>query len=221
MPLFLPRSDDSLRETLPGHCRYYVVETAGEPERASAETDGWRMSYSLAPEAGLEEAVIRRCAAAGVTITTAESCTGGGLGSALTAPAGSSSVYAGGVVSYSYELKERLLGVPGALLKEHGAVSEECALAMARGAAKRLGGNRQIAITGIAGPEGGTPEKPVGLVYMALLDGEQAALYRFRFSGNRQAVRERSVEAALILLLDPELPNELLERIDGIRLTAV
>lgn len=214
MPVYL-----SSARTPPGPStggRYYVIETKtnDSPESRSGST------RTLAEEESLEEAVIRRAERSDTAITTAESCTGGGLGSALTLVPGSSRVYGGGVVSYSYELKERLLGVSRQILERHGAVSGECALAMAKGAEERVGGNRQIAITGIAGPGGGSAEKPVGLVYMAVIDRSVASLVRFRFDGDRKEVRERSVEAALILLLEPDLPEELLGIIDGTRLTA-
>lgn len=176
----------------------------------------------LAPEDSLEEAVLVASERAGERITTAESCTGGGLGLALTEVAGSSEIYLGGVVSYSYEMKELLLGVPRELLVRQGAVSPECAEAMARGAEERLGGSLQIAITGIAGPGGGTGTKPVGLVYMARIHRGILALYEFKFPGNRREVRGRSVEAALLLLLDAveRLEGFLPDTIDGKRLTA-
>ena len=108
----------------------------------------------------------------GLTLSTAESCTGGMLGAMLTAVPGSSDVYKGGVVSYCNEVKHRLLAVPQELLDDFGAVSWQVAEAMARGAANACRASVGVGITGIAGPGGGTAEKPVGLVYIALSDGE-------------------------------------------------
>ena len=213
MPVYLLPKESRSSASLDGG-RYYTFARDGGGGEAG--------SLLLGTEDTLEEAVIAAADRSGERITTAESCTGGGLGSALTEVPGSSEIYLGGVVSYSYEMKERLLGVPRELLESRGAVSPECAEAMARGAEERLRGSVQIAITGIAGPGGGTPTKPVGLVYMARIHRGVSVLYEFRFSGKRREVRSRSVEAALLLLLDALEPPEelLLETIDGKRLTA-
>lgn len=120
----------------------------------------------------LEELVVRELAAQGKTLATAESCTGGLLSKRLTDVSGSSAVFHMGVVTYANEAKEALLGVPHDVLEKHGAVSEETARAMAEGIVRRSGGDLGIGITGIAGPEGGTAEKPVGLIYIALSDGQ-------------------------------------------------
>jgi nicotinamide-nucleotide amidase len=133
-------------------------------------------------------------------LVTAESCTGGMISAALTAVPGSSSVYRGGAVVYSNELKQLLLGVPPELIDAHGAVSAECAGAMADGAAGRLGGECAIAVTGIAGPDGGGAEKPVGLVYIGVRAGERRVIEKFLFRGNRDTVRERAAGSALLLL---------------------
>jgi len=135
-----------------------------------------------------------------LTLTTAESCTGGTIGKQLTAVPGSSEVYLGGAITYSNELKHRLLGVPEETLETAGAVSEETAFAMASGACSRLGSDCAVAVTGIAGPGGGTPEKPVGLVYIAAQVSGKARCLRCLFSGDRETVRERSTAAALNLL---------------------
>ena len=116
----------------------------------------------------LEERIGALLAARGLSLVTAESCTGGLVGHRLTNVSGSSSYYLGGLVTYSNRLKEQLLGVPPATLEEHGAVSEATARAMARGARLRLDADLALAVTGISGPTGGTPQKPVGLVYVAL-----------------------------------------------------
>lgn len=120
----------------------------------------------------LEELVVRELAKRGKTIATAESCTGGMLSERLTDIPGSSEVFHMGMVTYANEVKTKLLGVPEETLKEHGAVSPETARAMAEGIYRVSGADFGVGITGIAGPDGGTPEKPVGLVYLALCDGE-------------------------------------------------
>ena len=209
-----PRSIDgggTARHQSDGPGRYYVVELIEPADRLWPD-----LSRKLADEATLEEAVLNRLQVQGLDVTTAESCTGGALGAALTEPPGSSEVYLGGVVSYSYEMKERLLGVERKTLESHGAVSPECVAEMVRGCEERLGGAVQIAVTGIAGPGGGTPEKPVGLVYMALRRDGSEEVFEFRFPGRRHEVRKRSVEAALLLLLDANVA----ETIGGRRLTA-
>ena len=136
----------------------------------------------------------------GLTIATAESCTGGLVAKRLTDEPGSSDYFVGGVVPYSDALKTRLLGVGSDLLKEYGAVSEEVALAMARGARERLGAECSIATTGIAGPTGGSAEKPVGLVYVACSGPRGTNVVRGLYPGDRASVRDFSVSAALHLL---------------------
>ncbi|MHB9149735.1 MAG: competence/damage-inducible protein A [Thermoleophilia bacterium] len=136
----------------------------------------------------------------GLTIATAESCTGGLVAKRLTDHPGSSDFFVGGVVTYSDALKTRLLGVEPALLKEHGAVSEEVALAMARGARERLGAECSIATTGIAGPTGGTAEKPVGLVYVATAIGDDVKARQFNMFRSREEIRERTAYASLDVL---------------------
>ena len=139
----------------------------------------------------------KRCRALGLRLTTAESCTGGLVGARLTDVGGASDVYAGGVIAYSNELKMRQLGVPADLLERHGAVSAEAAEAMARGGREELGADASIAVTGVAGPAGGTPEKPVGLVFVSVQAADRSATERFRFSGDREAVRARATAQAL------------------------
>ena len=120
----------------------------------------------------LEKCVVGLLLRNGKKITTAESCTGGLLSKRITDAPGSSSVFEEGVVTYANEAKEKLLGVPHDILREYGAVSEPVARAMAEGALQKSGADIAIGITGIAGPDGGTPEKPVGLIYIALSDGK-------------------------------------------------
>lgn len=138
----------------------------------------------------------------GLTAATAESCTGGLVAATLTAVPGSSEVVQGGFVTYSNEMKIRLLGVPEALIARHGAVSEECARAMVEGALRAAGAGLAIATTGIAGPGGGSAEKPVGLVYVAAArQGADPAVRRCLLPGNRDAVRAATVETALHMAL--------------------
>ncbi|HSO22410.1 MAG TPA: CinA family nicotinamide mononucleotide deamidase-related protein [Chondromyces sp.] len=149
---------------------------------------------------GLPEAVSEWLRRRRQTLATAESCTGGLISTRLTDVAGASGVFMGGVVSYSNQAKESILGVPHELLVRHGAVSEEVARAMAAGARDRLGANWAIGITGIAGPTGGTPEKPVGLVHWAVAGPGVTRTAQRVFPGNRSIIREWSANAALDLL---------------------
>jgi nicotinamide-nucleotide amidase len=138
----------------------------------------------------------------GLKIATAESCTGGLVAGLLTEIPGSSDVFDRGFVTYSNQAKEEMLGVPGALLRQHGAVSESVARAMAEGAIRNSVAQLALAITGIAGPGGGTDEKPVGLVHIAAARAGEATLHReCRFGDiGRAQVRLRSVETALQML---------------------
>ena len=147
----------------------------------------------------LAAVVLRLLGDAGQTLAVAESCTGGALGAALTAVAGSSAVFAGGVIAYSNAVKQQLLGVPEALLDQHGAVSEPVAKAMAEGLRSRLHCDWGIAISGVAGPGGGTVEKPVGMVFLALAgpEGCDAWVQRFGARRGRSAVQQLSVIRAL------------------------
>ncbi len=133
----------------------------------------------------------------GLTISTAESCTGGLIGSVLTEISGSSRWYVGGVIAYSNDIKKNILGVPQKILDDHGAVSCECVEAMAIGAAKVCGSRLSVAISGIAGPDGGTAGKPVGLVWTAICLDEIVESFKDVFDGDRQTVRE---DAAIKLL---------------------
>jgi nicotinamide-nucleotide amidase len=151
-------------------------------------------------ERGVEEHVLELCRERGYTLATAESCTGGLVAARLTSIPGSSDVVLGGIVAYADEVKRGELGVPDELLEAHGAVSAEVAAAMARGARERLGAAVAVAVTGIAGPDGGSDEKPVGLVYLHA-EGPTGGIGReFSFPGDRGSIRARSVVGALHLV---------------------
>ncbi|AHG90425.1 Competence-damaged protein [Gemmatirosa kalamazoonensis] len=148
--------------------------------------------------ADLAAVVLDACRAAGLTIAVAESCTGGLLGARLTAIAGSSDVVVGGVIAYSNDVKVRQLGVDPDALAEHGAVSEAVVRQMARGVRERLGASIGVGITGVAGPGGGSPEKPVGTVWLAVdLAGAEPAVHRGAFIGDRAEIRYRAAQHAL------------------------
>ena len=154
-------------------------------------------------DATLESALGARLKKRGLTLAVAESCTGGLMGSRITSVPGSSAYFLGGVMSYANSAKTRLLGVPAKILSKHGAVSPECAAAMARGARRALGADLGVAITGVAGPGGGTKEKPVGLVFVAVSGpGRAETIRRFEINGPRDAVRSRATTAALRLAFD-------------------
>jgi nicotinamide-nucleotide amidase len=151
-------------------------------------------------ERPIEEHVLALCRARGLTLATAESETGGLVAQRLTSIPGASDVFVGSVVAYANEVKEAALGVPQALLAEHGAVSAEAAEAMACGARERLGADVAVAVTGIAGPDGGTEEKPVGLVYLHAQGPDGGAAREFTFPGDRESIRARSAVMALHLV---------------------
>lgn len=153
-------------------------------------------------ETPIEALVLSGCRERGLTIATAESCTGGLVAARLTSVPGSSDVFRGAVVAYSNDVKEAGLGVPADVLATHGAVSAETASAMAHGARQRLGADLAVSVTGIAGPGGGSDDKPVGLVYLCVAgpDGERGI--DFVVPGDRETVRRRATVAALHLLLE-------------------
>jgi len=149
----------------------------------------------------LAEAVLTACRARNWRLATAESCTGGLVAAALIAVAGASDVIECGIVTYSNRSKMELLGVPQETIAGHGAISAETAAAMARGAVTRAGVDLAVAVTGLAGPGGGTPQKPVGLVYLGIArkNGADRAERRI-FSGDRAEIRRAAVIAVLELL---------------------
>ena len=139
---------------------------------------------------------------AGKTLATAESCTGGGIGAALTAVSGSSAVYKGGIVSYCNEIKHALLGVDEKLLEELGAVSGPVAREMAVGARKALAADVAVSVTGLAGPGGDEYGNPVGTVFIGYADAKTALAREYHFSGDREEVRNQAICSALELILE-------------------
>jgi nicotinamide-nucleotide amidase len=148
----------------------------------------------------LAEELQRACLERGLTVALAESCTGGLVAAAITEVPGSSGYFLGGVVSYSNEAKVALLGVPEELLAVHGAVSPEVAGAMAAGARARFGADLAVGVTGVAGPDGGSAEKPVGLVHLGIARPGEVGTMVQRFDGDRPAIREAAAFRALALL---------------------
>lgn len=148
----------------------------------------------------IEEIVLELSRARGLTLAAAESCTGGLVGARLTSVPGSSDVFRGAVVAYADDVKAAQLGVPAELLERHGAVSAEVAAAMALGARERLGADVGVSVTGVAGPGGGSPEKPIGLVYLHAVGPDQDLAGDFTFGRDREAIRSRATAAALHLV---------------------
>ena len=138
----------------------------------------------------------------GFTLVTAESCTGGGIGAALTAVPGSSKVYKGGIISYTNEVKIHQLGVNGETLNREGAVSADVAEEMALGARKVLNADVAVSVTGLAGPDGDEFGNPVGTVFIGYSDKDTTISRKFLFSGNRDDVRKQAIQAALELILE-------------------
>jgi PncC family amidohydrolase len=178
--------------TAEGAAKYAALE----PALRDAFGNAW---YGVDDET-LEVVVGRLLRARGLTVALAESCTGGLVGHRLTQVAGSSAYFERGFVVYSNEAKRALLGVPASVLRKHGAVSAPCAEAMARGARERTHTDVGVSVTGIAGPDGGTPAKPVGTVFVGLADKEGAVVERHRFDRDREGNKALSAVRALDLL---------------------
>ena len=157
---------------------------------------------ALAPLAGMAGLVGAALRERGLTLATAESCTGGLIGHVLTESPGSSDYYLGGLISYSDALKRAELGVDERVLERHGAVSAQTCVAMAEGARRRYGADVALAVTGIAGPSGGSAAKPVGLTYVAVADEHGHEVQRHQWSGDRHANKIASAAAALTLLME-------------------
>lgn len=135
-----------------------------------------------------------------ITISTAESCTGGSLGKIITSVSGVSAIYGYGFITYANEAKEKILGVSHETLESYGAVSPETALEMAIGAKKVSGSDIAVSVTGIAGPGGGTPEKPVGLVYIAIADKDGAEYRKLNLDGTRGEIRAKTCDCVFDLI---------------------
>jgi len=173
-------------------------ETRGE-ELEHALTEPLAQYLFARDERPVEALVLDLCRAHGWSLGTAESCTGGLVAARLTSVPGSSDVFRGAVVAYADSVKEAELGVRAATLAEHGAVSAETAAEMAAGVCDRLGVDVGVSVTGIAGPDGGTPEKPVGLVYLHAQTPDRGKGLEFSFPSDRETVRLRATVAALHL----------------------
>lgn len=158
--------------------------------------------YSMEEQETLEESIVKLLQKHNLTVATAESCTGGLLSGRLVGVSGVSEVFKEGYVTYSNQAKSKLLGVKEETLKAYGAVSEQTAKEMAEGMAKAAEADVAVSITGLAGPGGGTDQKPVGLVYMSCYAAGENHVKECVFSGNRQKIRENSVAYALCLLRD-------------------
>jgi PncC family amidohydrolase len=151
---------------------------------------------------GLAERLQAICLGRGLTVTVAESCTGGLVADAITDIPGSSGYFLGGVVSYADSAKEALLGVPAEVLAAHGAVSAQVGRAMAEGARERFSADLAASVTGVAGPDGGSEAKPVGLTYVAVAAARGVDVRRFVWSGDRSANKEASAAAVLEILVE-------------------
>ncbi len=189
----------SFHTTVLSHSTASAKKTLASLRREVINAVG-RWSYGEG-DATLESLLGERLKKRKLTLAVAESCTGGLLGGRITAVSGSSAWFVGGIIAYANVVKTRGLGVSAAVIKRHGAVSAECAAAMALGARKNTGSDIAVAVTGIAGPNGGTKDKPVGLVFVAVSGArENVQTRRYEFHGPRETVRQRAVTAALSLL---------------------
>lgn len=140
----------------------------------------------------------------GKTLVTAESLTGGGIGHALTSVSGSSAVYKGGIISYTNEVKNKVLGVPEPVLEQFGAVSEPVAKAMAEGAKRLLNADIAVSVTGLAGPGADEYGNPVGTVFIGYADDTRTVVQHYVFAGDREAVRDQTILSALNLILEQQ-----------------
>lgn len=164
--------------------------------------------YTTDENVTLEESIVHLLKAAGMTLTTVESCTGGLLSGRIVNAAGASEVFKEGFITYTNRAKRKLVGVKKSTLKEYTAVSEETAREMAEGGLQAAEADACISVTGIAGPDGGTEEKPVGLVYIGCCIQGKTVVRKYQFTGNRQKIREHAVVSALVLLRECLLHNQ-------------
>ncbi len=198
---------DGVTVTICARDRELLAELFVDPG-AEARADGLLAALTAAgPEAlfarderPVEQIVLDLAREQGLKLATAESCTGGLVGARLTEVPGASEVFLGAVVAYANEIKQALLGVSSETLSRHGAVSAECALEMARGARQALGADAALSVTGIAGPDGGSAEKPVGLVFFCAASDKETLAQEIRFSGDRDQIRRYATVAALHLM---------------------
>ncbi len=151
---------------------------------------------------GLAARLQAACLAHGMRVVTVESCTGGLVGHAITTVPGSSAYYLGGLITYSNEVKQAQAGVPADVIAAHGAVSAQVAVAMAAGGRTRFGADLAVSVTGVAGPDGGSAEKPVGLTYIGVADANGTDVRRYLWTGDRGANQLDSAAAALELALE-------------------
>ncbi len=179
-----------------------VAKEEREQQLAGRITDRELASIKRQSLEALASEVLDAAREKSITLGTAESCTGGLIAGTLTAIAGSSDCVEGGIVSYSNDVKQASLGVHGQTLESHGAVSEETALEMAEGARKELNVDIAVSVTGIAGPGGAVPNKPVGTVWIGVADAEGSQAKQYLFRGNREQVRLQTVKAALEMMQD-------------------
>jgi nicotinamide-nucleotide amidase len=205
---------DSLRDLAARHCvvpAYLPSPGRVDVKASGSGADGFCIDvikklgsrvYSTVRDETLEEVLGRTLVNRDLILATAESCTGGGVGNRITTVPGASHWYTGGIIAYSNHLKNRLLGVKEETLRIHGAVSEQTALEMARGAIKTTGAHCSVSVTGIAGPEGGIEDKPVGTVWTALCCGEEEKAFKWHLGGNRESIREGAVSRALGTLFE-------------------
>jgi nicotinamide-nucleotide amidase len=149
----------------------------------------------------LEEKVFKKFTQRAQTLSLAESCTGGLIGNRLTNIPGASAFFLLGIIAYDNAAKTKILGVPFAIFKKHGAVSKQVASAMAQGVRKILKTDYGLAVTGIAGPEGGSKSKPIGLVFIAVSTRQKTSVQKFLFKGTRLAIKNQAAQAALKLLI--------------------
>jgi len=150
----------------------------------------------------LETEVLGKLGKAGLTLAIVESCTGGRICDRITDVPGSSEHFKGGIVAYSNDSKIKFLGVSHDTLKAHGAVSEECAREMAAGVARAFNADIGVSVTGIAGPGGATPQKPIGLVFIGIAWKKELAAFRYLFDGDRKRIKAQATEQALQLVID-------------------
>lgn len=168
-------------------------------------------------DCGLAALVLRKLRSLGKNLAIAESCTGGDLSSAFTDIPGASKAFLGGIVCYTNDAKVQLLDVPEAILQQHGAVSAECAVALATGVTEKFGADYGLSVTGFAGPGGGTPENPVGTIFLGYASPVGVWSRKVQYPGNRLAIKERAVNTALDFLRRKLLKYELQDVLDSMR----